>query len=148
MSLDKAIEHGKEKRKPYHKSKAFDQSCRNHGSCSYCQENRTFQSKKSLDKIIAQEKDLYCSCYLDNLVSGLMTNGEQVSVEEWNNEIDQRDESRRIDLLEKELSNYEIEITSSYIKAIYNFVDNKNQETHQNMDNAFQDVLKFYSEKK
>lgn len=39
--LYKAIEHGKEKRKPYRKSKAIDCTCRNHGSCSYCRANRT-----------------------------------------------------------------------------------------------------------
>lgn len=40
MSLKKAIEHGKEKRKEYHGSKAIDKTCRNHGSCDYCRENR------------------------------------------------------------------------------------------------------------
>ena len=40
MSLDKAIEHGKERRKPYYGSKAFDYTCRNHGSCQWCVENR------------------------------------------------------------------------------------------------------------
>ena len=46
MSLDKAIEHGKEHRKPYHGSKAIDATCRNHGSCKWCEENRTFSDKK------------------------------------------------------------------------------------------------------
>ena len=40
MSLDKAIEHGKEKRKPYRGSKAIDKTCRNHGGCPWCEENR------------------------------------------------------------------------------------------------------------
>lgn len=40
MSLDKAIMHGKEKRKPYRGSKAIDKTCRNHGSCAWCRENR------------------------------------------------------------------------------------------------------------
>ena len=40
MSLDKAIEHGKEKRKPYYGSKAIDATCRNHGGCPWCEENR------------------------------------------------------------------------------------------------------------
>jgi len=40
MSLDKAIEHGKERRKPYYGSKAIDATCRNHWSCQYCVENR------------------------------------------------------------------------------------------------------------
>ena len=44
--LNKAIEHGKEYRKPYRKSKAFDFSCRNHGSCGYCYDNRTFSNRR------------------------------------------------------------------------------------------------------
>jgi hypothetical protein len=46
MSLDKAIEHGKEKRKPYKGSKRFDRSCRNHGNCGYCKNDRTFEHKR------------------------------------------------------------------------------------------------------
>ena len=40
MSLDKAIAHGKERRKPYRGSKSIDPSCRNHGGCLWCEENR------------------------------------------------------------------------------------------------------------
>lgn len=40
MSLDKAIAHGEEHRKPYRKDKALDRTCRNHGSCKWCEENR------------------------------------------------------------------------------------------------------------
>ena len=40
MALDKAIKSGKEHRKPYRGSKRFDYSCRNHGSCPYCKQNR------------------------------------------------------------------------------------------------------------
>ena len=40
MSLDKAIEHGKEKRKRYCGAKAIDATCRNHGSDKWCEENR------------------------------------------------------------------------------------------------------------
>ena len=40
MSLDKAIEHGKERRKPYRGSKAIDPTCRNHGGCVWCERNR------------------------------------------------------------------------------------------------------------
>ena len=46
MSLDKAIEHGKEKRKPYRGAKAIDATCRNHGSCKWCEENRTHGNKR------------------------------------------------------------------------------------------------------
>ena len=45
MSLDKAIEHGKERRKPYRGSKAIDRTCRNHGSCQWCEENRKFRMR-------------------------------------------------------------------------------------------------------
>ena len=40
MALDKAIVHGKEHRRPYYGSKAIDQTCRNHGGCPWCKENR------------------------------------------------------------------------------------------------------------
>ena len=46
MSLDKAIEHGKEHRKPYRGSKAIDPSCRNHGGCPWCEENRKFRFRE------------------------------------------------------------------------------------------------------
>ncbi len=46
MSLDKAIKSGKEHRKPFRKSKLFDRSCRNHGSCSYCSDNRQINKKR------------------------------------------------------------------------------------------------------
>ena len=51
MSLDKAIEHGKEKRKPYRGSKAIDGTCRNHGSCKWCENNRKhkFRDKHPAD---------------------------------------------------------------------------------------------------
>lgn len=52
MSLDKAISHGKEKRKPYRGSKAIDGTCRNHGGCPWCEENRKhkFRDKKPPEK--------------------------------------------------------------------------------------------------
>lgn len=46
MSLEKAIKYGKEKRKQYYGSKRFDHTCRNHGSCKWCEGNRTFKNKK------------------------------------------------------------------------------------------------------
>lgn len=46
MSLDKAIEHGKEHRKPFRGSKAFDKTCRCHGTCDWCKENRMHKYKK------------------------------------------------------------------------------------------------------
>ena len=49
MSLDKAIEHGKEQRKPYYKSKAVDATCRPGGSCPYCQRGRRHKNRKRLE---------------------------------------------------------------------------------------------------
>ena len=46
MSLDKVIEHGKEKRKQYYGAKAVDRTCRNHGSCDWCKGNRLHKLKK------------------------------------------------------------------------------------------------------
>lgn len=48
MSLDKAIQYGKEKRKPYYGCKAIDPSCRNHGSCDYCRCGRLHSSNKRI----------------------------------------------------------------------------------------------------
>ena len=50
MSLNKAIEHGKERRKPYIGSKSIDATCRNHGACQWCAENRRhkFRDRKPL----------------------------------------------------------------------------------------------------
>jgi hypothetical protein len=55
MSLDKAIEHGKEKRKPYRRSARFDYSCRHGGSCEYCRNNRLFERVR---KELAADRDL------------------------------------------------------------------------------------------
>lgn len=46
MSLDKAIEHGKEKRKQYRGSKAIDPTCRNHGSDEYATKGRLYSRTK------------------------------------------------------------------------------------------------------
>lgn len=57
MSLDKAILHGKEKRKPYYGTKAFDATCRNHGSDDWARNNRQFQQKKSELRARSRIKD-------------------------------------------------------------------------------------------
>ena len=48
MGLEKAIEHGKEKRKPYRGAKAYVCSCRNHGTCEWCRNNRTYKTIREL----------------------------------------------------------------------------------------------------
>jgi hypothetical protein len=52
--LDKAIEHKKEKRKPYRGSKRIDHTCRNHGSCSYCEGNRLIADTKARMRLKGQ----------------------------------------------------------------------------------------------
>lgn len=42
MSLDKAIEHGKEHRKQFTGGKRYFGSCRNHGGCKWCESNRRY----------------------------------------------------------------------------------------------------------
>lgn len=56
MSLDKSIEHRKEKRKPYRGSKRFDRTCRNHGGCDWCKGNRLYSAKKRRDAMDEQMK--------------------------------------------------------------------------------------------
>ncbi|NCA83878.1 MAG: hypothetical protein EOM72_14280 [Opitutae bacterium] len=46
MSLDKAILHGKEWRKPYRKAKAVDATCRNHGTCPACRKARQHKERR------------------------------------------------------------------------------------------------------
>lgn len=59
MSLYKAIEYGKEKRKPYRGSKAFDCSCRNHGTCAWCQGNRLHNSNRKIEQSLEYIKYEY-----------------------------------------------------------------------------------------
>lgn len=57
MSLNKAIEHGKEKRKKYRGSKAIDCTCRNHGSCEWCRGNREYKNLKRKESANEQKKE-------------------------------------------------------------------------------------------
>lgn len=57
MALDKAIQNGKEHRKPYYGSKSFDRTCRNHGGCPWCEENRKYKYIKKKQKTDLQLKE-------------------------------------------------------------------------------------------
>jgi hypothetical protein len=46
MSLDKGIEHGKERRKEYRGNRKFDRSCRHGGSCDRCRSGREHNGKR------------------------------------------------------------------------------------------------------
>ena len=59
MALNKAIEHGKEHRKPYRGAKAVSLPCRNHGFCPWCYDTRT-KKERVKDKVAKKEiKDFY-----------------------------------------------------------------------------------------
>lgn len=66
MGLEKAIQSGKEHRKPYRGAKAFDASCRNHGNhghgpgneCPWCKENRLHNSKVKEERLKSLEKEI------------------------------------------------------------------------------------------
>lgn len=59
MSLQKGIKHGKEHRKEYHGAKAVDVTCRNHGGCDWCKNNRLFSSQKRIEKMNFKYVDQY-----------------------------------------------------------------------------------------
>lgn len=50
MSLDKAIQAGKEHRKPWRKAARFDPACRPGGDCPYCKGNRLHQQRKEEER--------------------------------------------------------------------------------------------------
>ena len=52
MSLDKAIKHGKEKRKAY-----SDRSCRNHGGCPWCEENRRYKFRDKKPALKGEDQE-------------------------------------------------------------------------------------------
>ncbi len=59
MSLDKSIKSGKEHRKPYRGSKAFDPHCRD-ARCPYCYNNKFHNLNKkvlSMDELETDYKD-------------------------------------------------------------------------------------------
>ena len=75
MSLEKAIEHGKEKRKPYFGSGRFDHTCRPGGSCPYCQNSRMYSNKKKEQSAKYQEEEVMVEDLLpdgDDVISDLL----------------------------------------------------------------------------
>jgi hypothetical protein len=63
MAMDKAIEHKKEHRKPYKGSKAIDCQCRNHGSCTWCLENRIYKYQKINEKTLDMIREFWYNEY-------------------------------------------------------------------------------------
>lgn len=44
-------------RRPYTKSKRFDTSCRSHGSCTYCRNNRLYRDRRDSAAATEQLKE-------------------------------------------------------------------------------------------
>lgn len=57
MGRDKAIKAGKVWRRPFRRSRRFDRSCRNHGSCPYCRGSRLHSSRKRGFAALEMERD-------------------------------------------------------------------------------------------
>jgi hypothetical protein len=74
MSLDKAIEHGKEKRKPYYRAGRFDPTCRPNGGCPYCKNSREHKHKKKKCACKAQVDDVYLVDEIDKSIQEFWEN--------------------------------------------------------------------------
>lgn len=59
MGLEKAIAHGKERRKPYYDSRAVAGECRNHGWCPWCTGNRLHSFEKQKQAAIQKLKEYF-----------------------------------------------------------------------------------------
>jgi hypothetical protein len=46
MAFDKVYPNRKDHRKKFYGAKSFDHSCRNHGTCDYCKDNRLYKNNK------------------------------------------------------------------------------------------------------
>ena len=59
MGFEKIYPNRKDKRKRYRGSKAFDRTCRNHGSCPWCKSNRQHSNNKEELRYKESLKDFY-----------------------------------------------------------------------------------------
>ena len=58
MANDKAIQYGKEKRKPYYKiAQQVEPSCRWDGGCDWCLGNRMYRYNRIKEKMEQEEKE-------------------------------------------------------------------------------------------
>lgn len=62
MSLDKAIQHHKEHRRPYRGAKAVDVSCRNHGDDDWAKGNRLYGARRRKDAAESAIHDYENNC--------------------------------------------------------------------------------------
>jgi hypothetical protein len=66
MTLNKAIEHGKEHRKQYTGGKAVDKRCCNHGDCPVCSGNRLYQRHKAEEAAERRQVEFNAEVVTDN----------------------------------------------------------------------------------
>ena len=52
----------------YRKSRVFDRSCRNNGSCAYCIGNRLHKHNKKLEATLKEVKDLHNKVFIDLII--------------------------------------------------------------------------------
>lgn len=57
--LSRAIKSGKEHRKEYRGAKAIDCSCRNHGTCEWCKNNRLYASNRKIEAAEQKYKEYF-----------------------------------------------------------------------------------------
>jgi hypothetical protein len=57
MALDKAIEHGKEKRRQYRGAASVSAGCRHGGDCGYCRNNRTYKNRKRMAAALSKQDE-------------------------------------------------------------------------------------------
>jgi len=62
MSFDKEYPNRKDHRKQYYGSKAIDHTCRSHGSCSWCENNRKFKTVK-----LGEVRDAIANYYVEKI---------------------------------------------------------------------------------
>jgi len=59
VSFDKVYPNRKDWRKPYRGCKAFDRTCRNHGSCPWCNAVPKFKVERRKSLVTKEEKNDY-----------------------------------------------------------------------------------------
>ena len=58
MAFDNQLGKGKDRRRPYYDSRQFDWTCRNHGSCGWCEGRRTFKNKRRAPIVIDEGRSV------------------------------------------------------------------------------------------
>lgn len=81
MSLDKAIRKGRERRRPYTGAKAVDCTCRNHGSCYWCRQNRLHRFRDR-NPVMAEDMEPETPQYAEGRTGQACPTGRGVEEEE------------------------------------------------------------------